>query len=89
MDASGVRFALTHHALTIKGMCVLNTTLTRIRLHVRRDTMANDFIDRLDAVFNSFLGCADSEGRIIDIEEFNEALEEFAYILNKMEEEVE
>lgn len=51
--------------------------------------MANDFIDRLDAVFNSFLGCADSEGRIIDIEEFNEALEEFAYILNKMEEEVE
>lgn len=51
--------------------------------------MANDFIDRLETVFNTFLGCADSDGRILDIEEFNTALEEFAYIINKMEEEID
>lgn len=50
--------------------------------------MANDYVDRLETVFNTFLGCADSDGRILDIEEFNTALEEFAYILNKMNLEV-
>lgn len=51
--------------------------------------MANDYIDRLRTVLNTFIGCSTSDGQILDIEEFNDALEEFAYILNKMFYEVE
>lgn len=50
--------------------------------------MPNDFIDRLWAVFNGFIGCADSEGRIIDLDAYSDNLEEFGHILNKMESEV-
>lgn len=51
--------------------------------------MANDYVDRLQAVLDTFLGCSTSDGQILDIEEFNCALEELAYIVNKMYLEVE
>ena len=87
--ASLVRYAMTHHAPTIKGTYVANTTLTRIRLCVRRvTTMANDYVERLRNVLDTFIGCSTSDGQILDIEEFNDALEEFAYIVNKMDLEV-
>lgn len=50
--------------------------------------MANDFVERLRAVLDTFIGCATSDGQIIDIEGFNNALEELAYIVNKMNLEV-
>lgn len=50
--------------------------------------MANDFVDRLQAVLDTFIGYSTSDGQIIDLDEFNEALEELAYIVNKMELEV-
>lgn len=50
--------------------------------------MANDFVERLQAVLDTFIGCATSDGQIIDLEGFNNALEEFAYIVNKMDLEV-
>lgn len=50
--------------------------------------MANDYVDRLRSVLDTFIGCSTSDGQILDIEEFNNALEEFAYIVNKMDLEV-
>lgn len=50
--------------------------------------MANDFVERLWAVFEGFIGCADTDGRIIDLDAFSDNLEEFAYILQKMDGEV-
>lgn len=50
--------------------------------------MANDYVERLRSILDGFLGCATSDGQIIDIEEFNNNLEEFAYIVNKMDLEV-
>ena len=47
--------------------------------------MANDYVERLQAVLDAFMGCSTSDGQIIDLDEFNEALEELAYIVNKME----
>ena len=46
--------------------------------------MANDYVERLQAVLDAFMGCSTSDGQIIDLDEFNEALEELAYIVNKM-----
>lgn len=51
--------------------------------------MANDYVERLQVILETFIGCSTSDGYILDIEEFNDALEEFAYIVNKMDLEVE
>lgn len=50
--------------------------------------MANDYIERLHAILHTFIGCSTSDGQIIDLDEFNNALEEMAYIVHKMELEV-
>lgn len=47
--------------------------------------MANDFVERLASVLHDLIGCATPEGQIIDIEGFNRAIEDLAYIVNKME----
>lgn len=50
--------------------------------------MANDYVERLEFVLDSLIVCCTSEGQIIDLDGFNEALEEFAYIVHKMNLEV-
>ena len=50
--------------------------------------MANDYVERLQFVLDSLIGCCTPEGQIIDLDGFNDALEEFAYIVHKMDLEV-
>lgn len=50
--------------------------------------MANDYIERLQFVLDQLIGCSTSDGQIIDMDGFNDALEEFAYIVHKMDLEV-
>ena len=50
--------------------------------------MANDYVERLAYVLNTLIGCADSDGQITDLDDFNAAIEELAYIVNKMDLEV-
>lgn len=50
--------------------------------------MANDYVERLQSVLDALIGCSTTDGQIIDIDGFNEALEELAYIVNKMDFEV-
>lgn len=50
--------------------------------------MANDYVERLSYILHEFIGCATPKGQIIDLDSFNETLEEFAYIVNKMYDEV-
>lgn len=50
--------------------------------------MANDFIDRLQHVLYALIGSCTPDGRIIDMDDFNDAIEELAYIVNKIESEV-
>ena len=50
--------------------------------------MANDYVDRLQYVLDGLIGCADSDGQILDVDFFNELIEELAYIVNKMDYEV-
>lgn len=51
--------------------------------------MANDFIERLETVLINFLGCATADGHILDLDAFNVNIEELAYIVNKMRQEVD
>ncbi len=51
--------------------------------------MANDYVERLPVILETLIGCTDSEGYILEMDSFNMAIEELAYIVNKMFYEVE
>lgn len=88
MIMESVCFAGIGHALGTVAECVRITIQKRILVVARCDKMANDYVERLQSVLDALIGCSTTDGQIIDIDGFNEALEELAYIVNKMDFEV-